>query len=101
ESHREFPCFRARAVRFRKEKANCRYAWRAEMRPPVQVRASFRMICSSLRRILLELRQLRIHVVPWLCIGSPHIHVRFEQTGVIQTGRGNALAVFTLPAEKA
>src|SRR6266481_9041152 len=50
--------------------------------------------------ILLKLRQVRIHVVPGLRVGNPHIHFRFEQARIVQAGSGNALAVFSRPTEK-
>src|SRR5688572_3817000 len=38
-----------------------------------------------LLRILLELWQRGIHLVPWMRVGGPHIHLRIEPARIIQT----------------
>src|SRR6266446_7815698 len=58
------------------------------------------MIRSLLRRVLLELRQFWIHLVPRLRVGRPNFELRFIQTWIVQTRRGYALSVLGLAAEQ-
>ena len=44
------------------------------------------------RRVFLELRQFRIHRVPWLRVGRPNFVLRFVQTRIIQSPSRDALS---------
>lgn len=44
-----------------------------------------KMFCFWLLRILFELRQRGIHLIPRVRVGCPHVHLRFEPTQIIQT----------------
>src|SRR2546423_10800646 len=58
--------------------------------PDKSTRASseiFVLFATWERRILLELRNRRIHLVPRLCVRNENIHLRFEHSGVVQAAR--------------
>src|SRR5438067_3805101 len=58
--------------------------------PDKSTRASseiFVLFATWERRILLELRNRRIHLVPRLCVRNKNIHLRFERSGVVQAAR--------------
>jgi len=47
-------------------------------------------------RVFLELRQFRVHRVPWLRVGRPNFVLRFVQTRVIQSPSRDALSEVAL-----
>src|SRR5215472_6422855 len=58
-------------------------------------------MCRSFpRRVFLELRQFRIHRVPWLRVGGPNFALRFVQARVIQSSSRDALSEIALAAKQ-
>src|SRR5262249_17243980 len=58
---------------------------RAEALQLVQAIGLLSNVAYSRRRVFLELRQFRIHRVPWLRVGGPNFVLRFVQTRIIQS----------------
>ena len=58
------------------------------------------MIRSLLRRVLLELRQFWIHLVPRLRVGRPDFLLRFIQGRIVQSPGSDALPEVGLAAEQ-
>src|SRR4029079_704259 len=50
------------------------------------------MCCSLPRRVFFELRQFRVHRVPWLRVRGPNFVLRFVQARIIQRPSGDALS---------
>ena len=71
-------------------------ALRAETLQSVQAPVCFRMCRSFPRRVSLELRQLRIHRVPWLRVGRPNFVLRFVQARIVQSPSRDALSEICL-----
>jgi len=54
-------------------------------------------MCRSFpRRVFLELRQFRVHRIPWLRVRGPDLVLRFVQTRIIQRPSSDALSEITL-----
>src|SRR5262249_39477952 len=70
---------------------------RTETLQSVQAQVCFRMYRSFPRRVFLELREFRIHRVPWLRVGRPNFVLRFVQTRIIQSPSRDALSEIGLP----
>ena len=64
---------------------------------PIGSDARFAFECRLFPRcVFLELRQFRIHRVPWLRVGRPNIVLRFVQTRIIQSPGCDALSEIAL-----
>ena len=99
--HMELYCLRSRSIVFCNEAV-----LRLGEEPPfakasaAKARVRFRRFRSLLRRVLFELRQFRIHVVPRLGVACEDVELRMKQAWIIQTRGSDAVSVLGDTAEK-
>src|SRR6266545_2843437 len=60
-----------------------------DLRPCRSADYNYAFLILSLLRLLGELRQLRIHVIPGLRAGRVEIHARLEAARIVQTAGGD------------